>query len=118
MRVSRRSNLSSQPPRRSSKNNIRHAGERTALGRNQYASRIRKSRRLFPVGPVVIASPRILKKLYASLRAGDESFRAAPELAPSTIETRGVPSLFCGFCRKGSGFDVLPICLHAFVLGA
>jgi len=25
---------------------------------------------------------------------------------PCTIETRGVPNLFCALCRKGSGFDV------------
>jgi hypothetical protein len=26
----------------------------------------------------------------------------------SAIEARGVPNLFCGLCRKGSGFDLRP----------
>jgi hypothetical protein len=31
---------------------------------------------------------------------------------PCTIEIRGVPNLFCGFCRKGSDFDVALPSIH------
>jgi len=37
--------------------------------------------------------------------ARGQRFRAAPDLAQTTMETRGVPNLFCASCRKGSGFD-------------
>jgi hypothetical protein len=35
-----------------------------------------------------------------------QPFRAAPDFAPSTTETRGVPNLFCCSCRKGSDFEI------------
>src|ERR1017187_355199 len=55
----------------------------------QYASRILRSRRLFPVGPVSIASPSALKNGYASnlssaARASSPRRRARSRVVPST----------------------------------
>jgi hypothetical protein len=38
--------------------------------------------------------------------AGGQLSRAAPVFSPDTIETRGVPNLFCVLYRKGSCFDL------------
>lgn len=45
-----------------------NAWEQSGAASAQSASRMRRSRRLFPVGPVSIASPSALKKVYESLR--------------------------------------------------
>ncbi|HXN74191.1 MAG TPA: hypothetical protein VN861_16715 [Candidatus Acidoferrales bacterium] len=56
-------------------------------------------------------------RLVGTTTAGGEPFPRGTGVNICTIETRGVPNLFCAVCRKGSGFDLLPDCLQAFPPG-